>query len=370
MNNPQQNGALKPILIFPAGMPRSLDYREKCMREGQPVIGSSSLDFDVSKEKYSSWCFLPYIIDPKFNDALRAAIAAFDIGGIYTPNPVAWSYLKRVLIDIAPDVSLVNDSPVNEELSGYRIATGHARQVLDKPLQLASCLTAKAPASLLEIASLFRHGNVIPGMCDDIKIHALCEIARYSTQGDVVEIGSWWGKSAFILARLARCFGIGKTLCVDPWSVDYVVQNDEGGLVDSGIGEYDCDEALRVFEMNLLPYSANDVNYLRMPSITGAMHYNEHKQATTDSFGTTDYCGKIAILHIDGNHSYAAAKSDVEAWTGYVLAGGWIVIDDYVWPFGDGPKRAGDEYLAENWSRISSAFVMGTALFIQLSHAI
>ena len=367
MNHQQPDDAAKPTLIFPAGMPRSLDYLAKCMRQGQPVIGSSSLAYDVSREKYPAWSYLPYITEPEFNDALRAIILEFNIGDIYSPNPVAWNYLRRVLKDINPDIALVNDSPVNDELSGYRAASGHARHVLEQPLPLASCLAAKSSISELEIATLFRHGNVISGMCDDEKISALCEIARYSTVGDVVEIGSWWGKSAFILSRLARCYGIGKTLCIDPWSSEHLIQNDEGGLVDSGIAQYDCDEALRVFEMNLLPYNANDINYLRMPSTAGAKHYREHKKATTDSFGTTDYCGQIAILHIDGNHGYEAAKADVRAWTDYVVAGGWIVIDDYIWPYGNGPQRAGDEYLLENRARISSAFVMGSALFLQLS---
>jgi len=367
MSNLQQVASVKPTLIFPAGMPRSLDYLERCKREGQPVIGSSSLAYDISRDKYPAWSYLPYITEPEFNDALRDAISEHDIGGIYTPNPVAWSYLNRALKDINPNISLVNEWPVSDELSGYRAATSHASQLLEQPLALASSLVAKPTISQLEIATLFRHGNVIPGMCDDEKISALCEIARFTTKGDVVEIGSWWGKSAFILARLAQCYGIGKTLCVDPWSSEHAVQNDEAGLVDSCIQHYDCEEAVRVFEMNLLPYSKNDINYLRMPSTLGAKHYGEHKNATTVSFGSTDYQGRIALLHIDGNHSYEAAKADVEAWAGYVVAGGWIVVDDYVWPYGDGPKRAGDEYLAENLDRISSAFVMGTALFLQLA---
>ena len=47
------------------------------------------------------------------------------------------------------------------------------------------------------------------------------------------------------------------------------------------------------------------------------------------------------------------------------MDGGWIVIDDYTWPFGDGPRRVGDEFLAANRDRISAAFVMGGALFIR-----
>ncbi|MDY7537141.1 class I SAM-dependent methyltransferase [Undibacterium sp. RTI2.1] len=366
MDNPAKQSGLKPILIFPAGMPRSLDFLEKCQREGQPVIGSSSLAYDVSKDKYAAWTFLPYITEPDFNDALKLAIVSLGIGGIFSPNPVAWNYLKRELKGINPDVQMVNDSPVNDELSGYRVASARAKKVIDSPLFVASDIASKPLISALEIATIFRHGNVISGMCDDEKISALCEIARFSVAGDVVEIGSWWGKSAFVLARLAHCYQIGKTLCVDPWSSAHLVQNDEGGLVDSGIAQYDCDEALRVFEMNLLPYNANNINYLRMPSTEGATHYVKTKNATTESFGSTDYAGQIAILHIDGNHSYEAAKADVDAWTGFVVSGGWIVIDDYVWPYGDGPKKAGDEYLLQNYHRISSAFVMGTALFMQV----
>lgn len=357
---------IKPTLIFPAGMPRSLDFLEKCKREGTPVIGSSSLAYDVAKEKYPAWSQLPYITEPEFNKALKEAITEHNIGGIYSPNPVAWNYLKKTLKEINPNVQLVNDSPVNDELVPFRSAQKHAEQVLNTPVNIASSVKAKPLMPHIQASALFRHANAISGMCDDEKISALCEIAQYSVAGDVIEIGSWWGKSAFVLARLARIYNIGSTLCVDPWSSEHLVQNDEGGLVDSGIAQYDLDETLRVFEMNLLPYSAGDINYLRLPSLDGCQHYQTRKNATSPSFGSTDYSGKIAILHIDGNHKYEAAKEDIEAWAPHVTAGGWIIIDDYVWPYGDGPQRAGDEYLAQNLHRISSAFVMGTALFMQV----
>ena len=367
MNCLQQDNNIKPILIFPAGMPRSLEYLKKCNSEDVAVIGSSSLAYDVSKEEYPLWCYLPYITDPAFNEALRVAILEFNIGSIYTPNPVAWNYLNQALKDINLNVALVNDWPVNDELSGYRAAIINASKVLEQPLSIASKLPAKSSISQLEIATLFRHGNIIPGMCDNEKLNALCDIFRYSPQGDVVEIGSAFGKSAFILARLARCYDIGKTLCVDPWASDYLVQNDKGGLVDSCIAKYDCDEILQVFEMNLLPYNANNINYLRMPSTEAAKYYREQRTVTSESFGTTDYCGHIAILHIDGNHSYDAVKADVLSWTYLVVKGGWIIFDDYIWPYGDGPQRVGDEFLADNYANIDVAFVMGSALFIQLS---
>jgi hypothetical protein len=357
----------KPILIFPAGMPRALDFLQKCLREGVAVIGASSLNYDPSRGKYPAWQYLPFVGQPEFDEAIKQAILKFDIGGVYSPNPVVWNYLNRVLEEIAPGVLLVNTSPFTVELSGYRAACDHARALLENPLPLASKISARPSISEIELATLFRHADLIPGMCDHEKLCALCNIARHSPPGDIVEIGSWWGKSAFIFARLARCYNIGNLLCIDPWSNEHLVQHDEKGLVDRVSAQLDAEEALRIFEMNLLPYNSNHVNYLRMPSTDGAKHYREHRSTTTISFGTTYYCGHIAILHIDGNHSYAAAKADILSWSGFVVDGGWIIIDDYIWPYGGGPKRVGDEFLLESQDRIFMAFVMGTALFIQLS---
>ena len=166
----------KPILIFPAGMPRSLDYLERCKRDGQAVIGASSLAYDVSKPAYPEWAFLPYVNDPGFLEALQLLIAQRGIGGIYTPNPVVWSYLNEALKDLQPAIPLVNASPVHDEMSGYRSAMAHARKTLATPLPIASVVETRAALPELQLATLFRHANVIPGMCDDEKISALYEI--------------------------------------------------------------------------------------------------------------------------------------------------------------------------------------------------
>lgn len=357
----------KAVLIFPGGMPRSLEYLQSCLRDGLSVIGASSLDYDVSREKYPSWSFLPYITDPEFDEALKQAILKFNIGGIYTPNLVVWDYLNRCMKESFPGVMLVNSSPMESEVSPFRVALKFGDSVIEQPMELAAKFQPKSSVSVLEIAAIFRHAESIPGMCDHEKIRALCEIARYSTHGDIVEIGSWWGKSAFILARLARCYGIGGLLCVDPWANELLVSKGADLMVSRACAGVDADEALAVFEMNLLPYSFNHVNYLRMPSTEGAIYYGKHRSVTTESFGTTNYRGEIAVLHVDGNHSYEAAKADVAAWSGFVVAGGWIVVDDYTWPYGDGPQRVGDEFLAANQAKIASAFVIGGALFIQLA---
>ena len=64
-----------------------------------------------------------------------------------------------------------------------------------------------------------------------------------------------------------------------------------------------------------------------MPSTDGAKHYHEHRNAITTSLVRRT----IAILHIDGNHSYNAVKADIESWGEFVVDGGWIIFDGYIW---------------------------------------
>ncbi|MFM7741890.1 MAG: class I SAM-dependent methyltransferase [Verrucomicrobiota bacterium] len=201
---------------------------------------------------------------------------------------------------------------------------------------------------------------------DHLKLRALCEIARDCPRGDLVEIGSWWGKSAFILLRLAQNYGIGRLYCVDPWSDAHLVQGGAASVVDLVSTQYCAEEAFQVFLLNLRPYAHGDLSYLRCPSAEGAARYKAGNPITTSEFGSARPVGAIALLHIDGNHSYACAKEDIASWTPAMAPGGWIIVDDYVWPFGDGPKRAGDEYLEANADRIAMSFVTGSALFIKL----
>lgn len=354
------------VLIFPAGMPRALEFLGNCLREKREVIGASSLAYDPSREQYPSWLSLPYVHHERFDASLAEALHTFEIRSIYCPHPVVWDYLSSALGRIAPHVSLSNTSPANTELEAYRSAQARAQVLLDSPLCLASTQQPKPHLSKLEATSLYRHVETIPGMCDHEKLRALYEIARYCPVGDIVEIGSWWGKSAFIFLRLAQAFGIGKLLCVDPWSDIHLIQNDKDSVVDAASAKFSAEEAFSVFQINLSPYSRGDINYLRMPSTEGAKHYRLQREVNTPAFGNTSYTSGISLLHVDGNHSYESVNADVAAWSDLVMPGGWIVIDDYTWPFGDGPQRVGNEFLASNLDQISTAFVMGGALFICL----
>jgi hypothetical protein len=307
---------------------------------------------------------LPFVGTSGFDESLRQAIADFDIGGIYTPNLVVWDYLHRCMQASFPGVTLVNESPIESEVAPYHKALAFGRSVRAHPLELSGSGPVRPSITELELAALFHHAEAIPGMCDHEKIRALCDVFRSTPAGDIVEIGSWWGKSAFVLLRLAQCYGTSSLLCVDPWSNTHLLQNDERSLLDRV--PVNADEALTMFQLNLLPYSNGAVNYLRLPSVDASAEYRSRRIVSTPVFGETTYSGRIALLHIDGNHSYANAQSDVASWCDLVMPGGWIVIDDYTWPYGDGPQRAGDAFLSEHHDQIANAFVMGSALFVQL----
>ncbi len=362
-----KNQNVAATLVFPGGMSKSLEYARSRKGDGGRVIGASSLASDPASGQYDEWLYLPFVTDSRFEPQLKALLAQHKVTGIYTPNIVVWNHLKGLLDAPGTEVALVNTSPADADMSSYRKALKQANALLLNPVPIAADTTCQDSISEKELAALFREADLIPGMCDDEKMVALCEILRRSPQGDIVEIGSWWGKSAYILARLAKYYGTGKLLCVDPWSSDDLIQNDESGIVDAVVANLDVNEALTVFELNLLGANDGCVNYLRMTSVQGSERYRSGVPVATPSFGTTSYTGRISVLHIDGNHSFDAVKADVEAWTGYVIPGGWIIFDDYDWAYGDGPRVNADEFIRSNLYRVAVAFVMGGALFIQLS---
>jgi len=73
-------------------------------------------------------------------------------------------------------------------------------------------------------------------------------------------------------------------------------------------------------------------------------------------------------LHVDGNHALAAVEADTKAWATYVAKGGWIIFDDYRWPYGDGPRIVADNFISDNRSAIAAAFYMGGSMFVQMSN--
>jgi methyltransferase family protein len=353
----------RSALVFPAGMPPSLVWARHACGNGIRIVGASSLPHDPARANYAEWASLPWIGDVDFSSALSRCLTEKRIDTVFTPHPVVWSKLRELLPKVAPGTRLEPEQPWAAELGDYRAYREIAARFDRDPLQAGSGDPAPA-MPVVKLAALVRSFQLVPGECDDAKLEALAAIFRRMPCGDLVEIGSLWGRSAVAVAFLAKHYNIGNLLCVDPWQSAEIHQGIEA--VDAVFDAAPLEDVFEAFRINLSAF-AGSVNYARARSADAASVYTTQRSYLTEDFGRTIYSGRIALLHIDGNHALEAVRSDIAVWRRFVRPNGWIVLDDYCWPFGDGPRVAADELLAEWSARVASAFVAGGALFVQLS---
>ncbi len=353
-------------LVFPAGMAAARGLAAEALAGGGRVVGASSLAFDPARRRFAEWEHLPTYDSPGFAARLVEVIRARGVTRVATPHPVVHAHLARRLPEIAPGCALRAAAPYAAELAGYRAVLREAAGLTGDVALGARRRAAPGREALGReaAAALLRGAWAVPGMCDDEKVWALLAAMRHAPRGDVVEIGSWWGKSAFVLGWLAAHLRVGNLLCVDPWTAAGVVQ----GVADLDAASLaaDHEEAATIFRVTMLGLGGRGVNALRLPSVEGAAAYRAGPVVESAAFGRTRYRGRIAVLHVDGNHVFESVAADVAAWLPMLCDGGWLVLDDYVWPFGDGPRRVGDALLAERAGDVLCAFTAGSALFVRL----
>jgi len=358
------------VLAFPCGEAATIELARRFKRLGCRVTGAASLALDPSAGQYDAHEVLPHITAPDFEPAFWRLVRSRGIDGVVTTHRVVWRQLKKILEKDGHGAMLLCDSPEGEALRAHRAALREGPRLFAEAIRPASAWgPSRPPLSPTQAAALLRHFALIPGQCDLDKLAALDAVMRVSPPGDVVEIGCLWGKSAFALGYLARHYDIGRVLCVDPWSAEHIVQHDAPDMLIETSLSLDFEEAVTVFEMNLAPYFSGTLNSLRASSMDALAAYGPGCRVSSQAFGTTRYQGEIAVLHIDGNHDFAMVDADVRGWTPRLAAGGWVVIDDYTWGFGDGPRRVADAFLESRRERITAAFVAGGALFVCLAGA-
>jgi predicted O-methyltransferase YrrM len=147
----------------------------------------------------------------------------------------------------------------------------------------------------------------------------LYDLAREAQGGCIVEIGTFHGKSSVACALGARAGQGARVYAVDPF-VPFV------GVCGGEFGPADKTELLR----NLLLADVAEQVWL--------LH-------TTSQHAASGWAEPIALLWIDGDHTYDAVKADVTAWLPHVTPGGTIALHDSRDP-ALGPFRMVDELLA------------------------
>lgn len=350
------------ILVFPSSLEASLTFIEDAKRWNQRVIGASSIADDPYASRYDAWERMPFIHESDFVSRLKSVIEAHGISAIFTPHAPTYLRLSEIS-DQFPGIRLIGESPYSSNMNRVRAARETAREALS----YIGTLTDRS--SLLRedfLAALLAQATRLYGECRQEKMAALCAIFCEAPKGDVIEIGTFFGKSAYVLNRLAAYFHTGTTLAIDPWDMGLSVQAESPRTIQalSTVWNWEI-----VFEGFLLTMEANyaaPFNYIRAPSRDAYALYKDASIISTPQFGDTRIERKIAVLHLDGNHDEHAVAEDLSSWGPHVAPGGWIVFDDYEWSQGDGPRKVADRMALERASQIARKFVAGGAAFFKM----
>lgn len=140
----------------------------------------------------------------------------------------------------------------------------------------------------------------------DAQARQLWEAAkRVASSGRIVEIGSFRGRSAIILASAVR--DDVEVVAIDPHG-----GGDRGPqeiAPDATLGEQDH----RAFRANL--------------ERAGVAERVRHVRAASDA-ALDAVQGPIDMLYVDGAHRYAPARADIERWGARVAPGGSMLVHD------------------------------------------
>ena len=183
----------------------------------------------------------------------------------------------------------------------------------------------------------------IPGWSPIDQLLTLFTLAYTSADlnGDILELGSWCGRSAVALGMAAKLAGKGKVHCVDlfPEKNDWF-KNDDGTysfavtLDGKTYGAYQdqtvwAEPYLKdiapmykryngTLEAFTLAMQANSLSDLVFPHRTDLEGFSKKT--------SSDFALRMAF--IDGDHSYDAVAKDIRIVEQFLLPNGWICFDD------------------------------------------
>jgi predicted O-methyltransferase YrrM len=223
----------------------------------------------------------------------------------------------------------------------------------------------------------------IPGWTPTDQLYTLFNLV-YSlagVEGDILEIGSWCGRSTVVLCLAARLTGAPAVHCVDvfPEKKDWTVTADGNHYFRVKLGGKEIEGYKgfggvwqEPFERDIAPvYAKHDSVYeifretLARKSMTDLVRVY---RGTSDMFAqSAPKAFRCKFAFIDGDHSYEAVCADILNVDRFLIPGGWIVFDDAfsVW---EGINRAVTELVIRN-PRYELAQQMARKLFVARKRA-
>ena len=211
------------LLIVPGGVGDGPAQRAQAEASGVVAVGASSVRDDPAAAQYQIWAFLPHIATPEFEPELVGLIERLGVRRIHATHYLVWARIKSVL-ETLPRPVILTRGRTFMELEGEYGGLRERVRAYRPPVELAAAPPLHASLTVPEAAGFLRAALSIPGESHEPKLMAMIEVARHVPSGDVVEIGSLFGRTAVLLALLARRHELGRVLCIDPWSKDELDQ--------------------------------------------------------------------------------------------------------------------------------------------------
>lgn len=182
----------------------------------------------------------------------------------------------------------------------------------------------------------------VPGWSPLDELFTLAVLARATAglPGDIVEVGSWLGRSAIVLAAAARETG-GHVHCVDLFPERDDWRRNADGSYSCAVeidgrrhGGYEEQTVwAEPFHAQLAP------RYAETPDILAGFHANLRARGldghvtahrgTAATFAATRPAGfQARLIFLDGDHGYTAVRADIDHLLPYLVPGGWLCFDD------------------------------------------
>lgn len=195
--------------------------------------------------------------------------------------------------------------------------------LLRSPLKLFASEVSAAPNKMVQDGESTNMRDridafaTIPGMLPlDRGTILYCLAYAQNVRGDVIEIGSWQGRSTCFLAQACRDSDNGVVRAIDHF------KGNVGSEAHYVIDRPDLSDLEGNFKCNVSNAGlSGQVKLYNMPS-------DEAVERHTGDFR------RIRMLFIDGDHSYEGARRDIELFAPLLPPNGLIVFDDY---HSDGP---------------------------------
>lgn len=195
-------------------------------------------------------------------------------------------------------------------------------QLLKRPFRVQTH-TSAAPNTLIEdgrstvMPDRVAHFNDIPGMLPRERGVVLYSLAySCAVAGDIVEVGSWQGRSTCYLAQACKDSHNGIVRAIDHF------QGNVGSTEHYVVGRDDLTDLETNFRRNVA--DADLDAYVRLYNMNSEDAIIDH----SDDFQN------LRMLFIDGDHSYKGCRTDIELLAPRLAVGGFIAFDDY---HSDGP---------------------------------